>query len=94
MTRKLFIKTYGCQMNAYDPARIADVMAPHGYSVVEDAESEEGKRRIAELTEADVINRSAQHVDLVADFRPGGCGRKVMIDGTELVVRDGVWVVA
>ena len=37
MTRKLFIKTYGCQMNAYDSARIADVMAPHGFSVVEDA---------------------------------------------------------
>src|SRR6185369_12532030 len=36
-TRKLFIKTYGCQMNAYDSARIADVMAPHGYSVVDDA---------------------------------------------------------
>jgi tRNA-2-methylthio-N6-dimethylallyladenosine synthase len=37
VTRKLFIKTYGCQMNAYDSARIADVMAPHGYSVVADA---------------------------------------------------------
>ena len=37
MTRKLFIKTYGCQMNAYDSARIADVMAPHGYSIVDDA---------------------------------------------------------
>ena len=38
MTRKIFIKTYGCQMNAYDSARIADVMAPHGYSVVDDAD--------------------------------------------------------
>ncbi|MBI1212485.1 MAG: tRNA (N6-isopentenyl adenosine(37)-C2)-methylthiotransferase MiaB [Alphaproteobacteria bacterium] len=37
VTRKLFIKTYGCQMNAYDSARIADVMAPHGYSLVDDA---------------------------------------------------------
>jgi tRNA-2-methylthio-N6-dimethylallyladenosine synthase len=36
VTRKLFIKTYGCQMNAYDSARIADVMAPHGYSLVDD----------------------------------------------------------
>jgi len=32
VTRKLFIKTYGCQMNAYDSARMADVMAPHGYA--------------------------------------------------------------
>ena len=38
MTRKLFIKTYGCQMNAYDSARMADVMAPHGYTVSEDAD--------------------------------------------------------
>jgi len=37
VTRKIFIKTYGCQMNAYDSARIADVMAPHGYSLVDDA---------------------------------------------------------
>ncbi len=31
MSKKLFIKTYGCQMNVYDSARMADVMAPHGY---------------------------------------------------------------
>ncbi len=35
VTRKLFIKTYGCQMNAYDSARMADVMAPHGYALVD-----------------------------------------------------------
>ena len=67
--------------------------ASYEQSFVEDPASDEGKRRIAELVAADVINRSAQHVDLVVDFRPGGCGRKVMIDGTELAVRDGVWVV-
>jgi len=31
----LFIKTYGCQMNAYDSARMADVLAPLGYRPVE-----------------------------------------------------------
>jgi tRNA-2-methylthio-N6-dimethylallyladenosine synthase len=31
MTRKLYIKTYGCQMNVYDSARMADVLAPLGY---------------------------------------------------------------
>ena len=67
--------------------------ASYEHCYVEDPASDEGKKRLAELTAADVINRTAQHVDLVADFRPGGCGRKVMIDGTELVVRDGVWVV-
>ncbi len=29
--KKLFVKTYGCQMNVYDSARIRDVMAPLGY---------------------------------------------------------------
>ena len=32
MTKKLYIKTYGCQMNVYDSARMADVLAPLGYS--------------------------------------------------------------
>ena len=31
MAKKLFIKTYGCQMNAYDSARMADVLADHGW---------------------------------------------------------------
>jgi tRNA-2-methylthio-N6-dimethylallyladenosine synthase len=29
--KKLFIKTYGCQMNVYDSARMADLLAPLGY---------------------------------------------------------------
>ncbi|MBV9572203.1 MAG: tRNA (N6-isopentenyl adenosine(37)-C2)-methylthiotransferase MiaB [Alphaproteobacteria bacterium] len=29
--KKLFIKTYGCQMNVYDSARIADSLAPLGF---------------------------------------------------------------
>lgn len=29
--KKLYIKTYGCQMNVYDSTRMADVLAPIGY---------------------------------------------------------------
>ena len=37
-TKKLFIKTYGCQMNVYDSARMADVLAPLGYGAAETPE--------------------------------------------------------
>ena len=37
MTKKLFIKTYGCQMNDYDSSRIADLMAAsHGMVLTEE----------------------------------------------------------
>ena len=35
MPKKLFIKTYGCQMNVYDSARMTDVLAPLGYEPVD-----------------------------------------------------------
>ncbi len=38
MSNKLFIKTYGCQMNVYDSARMADVMTPLGYRSVDTAD--------------------------------------------------------
>ena len=38
MAKKLFVKTYGCQMNAYDSARMADALAPHGYRVTDRAD--------------------------------------------------------
>ncbi|WP_304615495.1 tRNA (N6-isopentenyl adenosine(37)-C2)-methylthiotransferase MiaB [Paracoccus sp. (in: a-proteobacteria)] len=34
--KKLFIKTYGCQMNVYDSQRMAEAMASEGYELTED----------------------------------------------------------
>ena len=35
LAKNLFVKSFGCQMNAYDAARMADVMALHGYVSVD-----------------------------------------------------------
>ena len=37
-TRKLHVVTHGCQMNVYDSARMADVLAPLGYTTVDSPE--------------------------------------------------------
>ncbi len=44
MTRKLYIKTFGCQMNEYDSAKMADVLA-----------AERGMVRTDDAAEADVL---------------------------------------
>jgi tRNA-2-methylthio-N6-dimethylallyladenosine synthase len=36
--KRLFIKSYGCQMNVYDGLRMAELMAPEGYTLVAEAE--------------------------------------------------------
>jgi tRNA-2-methylthio-N6-dimethylallyladenosine synthase len=39
LTKKVHIKTYGCQMNAYDSVRMAEALAPAGYAETEDMEA-------------------------------------------------------
>ena len=34
--KRLYIKTYGCQMNVYDSERMADVLSPLGYGMTDD----------------------------------------------------------
>ena len=36
--KRLFVKTWGCQMNVYDSARMTDVLAPLGYAPADSAE--------------------------------------------------------
>jgi len=48
--KKLFIKTYGCQMNVYDSERMYELLAPHGYKQSDD------------YSEADVIILNTCHI--------------------------------
>ena len=36
--KKIYIKTYGCQMNVYDSERMYELMKPHGYRISENYE--------------------------------------------------------
>jgi len=60
---------------------------------VDDPASAEGKARCEELARQGSLNRSAQHVDIVTDFRGNGTGRAVYLDDTKLEVKNGMWVI-
>ena len=47
---KLFIKSFGCQMNAYDASRMADVLAPEGYA------------ETAQIEDADLVVLNTCHI--------------------------------
>ena len=49
-TQKVFIKTFGCQMNAYDSERMTEALGSHGYTVTEDA------------TDADLVVLNTCHI--------------------------------
>ena len=48
--RRVFIKSYGCQMNAYDATRMADALAVEGYA------------ETAEMAEADLVILNTCHI--------------------------------
>jgi len=60
---------------------------------VSDPASESGKSECDSLNGKGILNRSAQHVDIVTDFRPGGAGKAVFLDDVQLAVQDNIWVV-
>jgi tRNA-2-methylthio-N6-dimethylallyladenosine synthase len=49
-SRKVFIKTYGCQMNVYDSTRMGDALAGEGYVTTED------------MAEADLVLLNTCHI--------------------------------
>ena len=66
MTVALFIKTFGCQMNEYDSAKMADVLgASHGYELTERAEEAD-----VLLLNTSAVPREAQLSSHVLDCLP------------------------
>jgi len=60
---------------------------------VADPSSEEGKKGTDEFFKQGKLNRSAQHVDIVTDFREGGAGIAVYLDDVQLEIENNIWVV-
>ena len=60
---------------------------------VKDESTDEGKAAAEQYFADGKLNRSAQHVDIVTEFRAGGAGIGVWLDDTKLEVKDGIWVV-
>jgi tRNA-2-methylthio-N6-dimethylallyladenosine synthase len=48
--KRVFIRSYGCQMNVYDATRMADVLAPEGYA------------ETAEMADADLVILNTCHI--------------------------------
>ncbi len=55
--------------------------------------SEEGKRITDDFLKKGIMNKSAQHVDIVTDFRTGGAGRSVYLDEIKLGLENNIWIV-
>ncbi len=60
---------------------------------VDDENSEFGKQQMNEFYQKGIANKSAQHVDIVTDFRSGGAGQAVYLDNVKLEIKDNIWVV-
>ncbi len=60
---------------------------------VDDPGSAVGQLKTEEFFQKGMLNRSAQHVDIVTDFRPGGAGQSVHLDFTRLEIKDNIWVI-
>jgi len=60
---------------------------------VNDPGSEAGKKESDDYFKRGLLNRSAQHVDIVTDFRSGGAGKAVFLDDIQLQVSNNIWTV-
>ncbi|HET7409092.1 MAG TPA: tRNA (N6-isopentenyl adenosine(37)-C2)-methylthiotransferase MiaB [Paracoccaceae bacterium] len=97
-TRKVFIKTYGCQMNVYDSQRMGDALAKDGYeptAAIEEADlvllntchiREKAAEKIySELGRIKLLK--AEHARAGKDLRVGVAGCVAQAEGGEIIRR-------
>ncbi len=94
MTKKLFIKTYGCQMNVYDSERMAEAMGAEGYVTTDLAEEADMvllntchiREKAAEKVYSD-LGRLKPLKAAKPDLRIGVAGCVAQAEGAEIMRR-------
>ncbi len=95
--KKLFIKTYGCQMNVYDSERMAEVMGAEGYVAADAAEDADLillntchiRERAAEKTYHELGRMRQLKVDN-PDLKIGVTGCVAQAEGAEILSRSAL----
>jgi tRNA-2-methylthio-N6-dimethylallyladenosine synthase len=96
--RKVYVKSYGCQMNAYDAQRMADVLAPEGYvetGTADDADlvilntcnirEKAAEKVYSELGRLRVMKQEAREVGREVKIAVAGCVAQA--EGAEIMRR-------
>jgi tRNA-2-methylthio-N6-dimethylallyladenosine synthase len=93
-TRKLFIRTYGCQMNVYDSERMAEAMGTEGYALTDSPEDADmillNTCHIREKAAEKVYSELGRYKDLKAakpDLKIGVAGCVAQAEGEEIIAR-------
>ena len=94
--KKLFVKSYGCQMNVYDAARMADVLAPEGYAetnVMEEADlivlntchirEKAAEKVFSELGKVRILKEARAKLGLTTKIAVAGCVAQA--EGSEIL---------
>ena len=93
-TKKLFIRTYGCQMNVYDSERMAEALGAEGYVEVSSPEEADmillNTCHIREKAAEKVYSELGRYKDLKAanpDLKIGVAGCVAQAEGEEIIAR-------
>jgi tRNA-2-methylthio-N6-dimethylallyladenosine synthase len=92
--KKLFIKTYGCQMNVYDSERMAESMASQGYEQIDTAEGADMillntchiREKAVEKVYSD-LGRLRPNKEANPDLKIGVAGCVAQAEGAEIMRR-------